>query len=925
MTSLHPLVVEGHVVREEHLRCPKWCAAAVSLLVGVLGIFAAPLYLSLLGLSTRYSERPLAIIGGVDCGGSILLCAVAVLVLLFDGLPGRRTLAAIAGVRLAGFLAGFGWLIVWHANQPHVIGQLCRSPGVKTYLGLAFVSGVLSPVILLLGAWRQGRFMGKAMAGWCIALLGLTLPAAASCLQPMLGDSRVLAYLVLGLEGVAAAGLVLCAVGFARGASWSRKLLLSMASLKFLVWAVGTLYLVGLQACGKFVGTSVMTGLLDVNTARLVLLASGLGPALTVILLLLEKCAIEDVRALGGLNVIVGLLGLPVAGFLFAAGLGSESAGLLGLPLLLRGGFDAALSSTSLVAFAGYLIAGLAIIKYAAQLRGRWALAVALGDLFLLLLVTGGLASPPLGQLRISLSIFLVATVLPVFSLGLIGSRVAGGVRGAATSCLVSGLQILATVPGLLALLALALFHHGAAAQLFGSGTMLYGLGFFALSYAATGLILVAAARALWKAKPVGRRLSSLASGFALTTAALAVIAALTSVLPRLSESGLSALLGVYLTHAGALSLFAFVVFPLVLTLLMNWRSLEARLVYPGETAKGRANALFENVRTWGHIPRLRKSCIASVLAHAVVVLAPLFIIHVGCVEPYGPPVGDPLGPRAKKSPPLRIRPRRRVTVLMSDKGPAWFDSPKPHEVEVPELEEATRHDYTGLVGTTGQGQLAGFRDGIPGGKVRFIRLKYDGGDWDQDMGVGADNNMLRLFHERTGLACKDRTEYVEIAELADFPEGQGPPFVYITGKKGIDVSQDEVKILRGYLQNQNGMLFADHGGGHFGHAIRQLVGRVLPGKDWIDIPDDDEIYECRYEFPNGPPPLWHHDGTRPLGIKYEGRWVVYYHPGDVNDAWKDGHSGASPGVTEEAYRLGVNVMHYSFVKYMDYLEDLRK
>ena len=70
------------------------------------------------------------------------------------------------------------------------------------------------------------------------------------------------------------------------------------------------------------------------------------------------------------------------------------------------------------------------------------------------------------------------------------------------------------------------------------------------------------------------------------------------------------------------------------------------------------------------------------------------------------------------------------------------------------------------------------------------------------------------------------------------------------------------------------------------------------------------------YVFPDGAPRFWHHDGSRALGIRHEGRIMVYYHPGDVNDAWKDGHSGASAEVADQAYKLGVNVMFYAFNQY---------
>ena len=63
-------------------------------------------------------------------------------------------------------------------------------------------------------------------------------------------------------------------------------------------------------------------------------------------------------------------------------------------------------------------------------------------------------------------------------------------------------------------------------------------------------------------------------------------------------------------------------------------------------------------------------------------------------------------------------------------------------------------------------------------------------------------------------------------------------------------------------------------------------------------------------------PPFWHHDGTRAKGIRIGERLAVFYHPGDINDAWKDGHSGASEEVAEQAYRLGINVMFYAFNAY---------
>ena len=55
---------------------------------------------------------------------------------------------------------------------------------------------------------------------------------------------------------------------------------------------------------------------------------------------------------------------------------------------------------------------------------------------------------------------------------------------------------------------------------------------------------------------------------------------------------------------------------------------------------------------------------------------------------------------------------------------------------------------------------------------------------------------------------------------------------------------------------------------------------------------------------------------SRALGIKQDGRWVVFYSPGDMHDAWKTGHNNAASGAVRQAYELGVNVVKYGIDHY---------
>jgi len=209
---------------------------------------------------------------------------------------------------------------------------------------------------------------------------------------------------------------------------------------------------------------------------------------------------------------------------------------------------------------------------------------------------------------------------------------------------------------------------------------------------------------------------------------------------------------------------------------------------------------------------------------------------------------------------------------------------PKIDDIEViRELEEMTSDRWvaqTGKSGKLGRGGKGpgGWPHGMENAKVRFIRLKYAGGDWDQDMGKESDYNLLIRFHEITGFKIAKNTEHLEIKRLKRFPKDRAPPFVFMTGKGGINLSSDEVKALRWYCLEEGGCLFIDNGGGHFHAAVSRMLRRVFPGKAMRDIANDDPIFQAPFVFPGGAPPFWHHAGTRALGIRHNSRWVVFYH-----------------------------------------------
>lgn len=333
-----------------------------------------------------------------------------------------------------------------------------------------------------------------------------------------------------------------------------------------------------------------------------------------------------------------------------------------------------------------------------------------------------------------------------------------------------------------------------------------------------------------------------------------------------------------------------------------------------------------QNLECKGKNPGIYRS-FYWVLAYHFFILLVLPVLLKSCygLDEYTIPKGDgggQIAPTQVKKIKKKKKPKKRL--VLNPNSAFIFAMPDiPDEELVQDLDEQTSEQYTATGGTFGSGKKSGGKPGWPNGMdngvIRFIRLKYAGGDWDQDMGKGADYNMLIKIKEYAGFNIAPDTEFITVDELENRfrNKKKKPPFVYITGRGGINMTTKEVKQLRKYLLEDGGLLFADNGGGSFNSSFRNLVKRVLPNHEMVDIANDDIIYQQPFYFPNGAPRLWHHSGDRALGVKNSGRWIVFYHQGDINDAWKTGGSGVSAQQQSEAYKMGANVIAYAFGEYL--------
>ena len=325
------------------------------------------------------------------------------------------------------------------------------------------------------------------------------------------------------------------------------------------------------------------------------------------------------------------------------------------------------------------------------------------------------------------------------------------------------------------------------------------------------------------------------------------------------------------------------------------------------------------DVADWPHggrSPKLDQSLLALIsYSFSFMILALLFAQVNGCREIYEMPAGG--GEQKQLAQVVKIKKVVRKKYVINPLSAISFEVPPIDEVQL-KLLEKTEHVYT--VGY-GEGAGAGFSEGTFRGKVRFIRLEYSGGDWDQDYGIGGDLNMLLEYGIRTQHKIAERTESRTVSQLRNFPIGKSPPVVYMTGQQNISLSNSEIKTLREYLIEKHGMLFGDNGGSrHFHNQFVSMMNRVLPDVRPVPIPLDDVIHRIPYQIPFLPY-VAPHGGKEALGWYQDGRWVAYYHPGDIGDAWADGHAGVKADIWESCYQLGTNVLFYAHAEYSKWLE----
>ena len=193
--------------------------------------------------------------------------------------------------------------------------------------------------------------------------------------------------------------------------------------------------------------------------------------------------------------------------------------------------------------------------------------------------------------------------------------------------------------------------------------------------------------------------------------------------------------------------------------------------------------------------------------------------------------------------------------------------------------------------------------------RLTIVQLQYGGGgDWYAN--PSGLPNLLRAIRQRTGLNVSDRPVQLKLTD----PNLWSHPYIYLTGHGNIRLTEEEVQVLRRYL-DAGGFLHADDNYG-LDESFRREIKRVFPDDALVELPASHPIYHVLYDFPRGLPKIHLHDGkpAQGLGIIRDGRVAVFYtFQSDLGNGWEDpDRYNDTADAREAALRMGVNIFLYA-------------
>lgn len=157
-------------------------------------------------------------------------------------------------------------------------------------------------------------------------------------------------------------------------------------------------------------------------------------------------------------------------------------------------------------------------------------------------------------------------------------------------------------------------------------------------------------------------------------------------------------------------------------------------------------------------------------------------------------------------------------------------------------------------------------------------------------------------------------------------------PFIYMVKPGRMELRPEEVTALRGYLLNGGALMTDDTWGQYEWENIEREMQRVLPGRNWIDLPKDHALFGCLFRLDKDKlqvPPIqrWERTGRSSRDgpdteqayfrawLDDKGRLMVLSaHNTDLGDGWeREGENSEYFQTFSEtkAYPFALNIVFY--------------
>jgi len=197
-----------------------------------------------------------------------------------------------------------------------------------------------------------------------------------------------------------------------------------------------------------------------------------------------------------------------------------------------------------------------------------------------------------------------------------------------------------------------------------------------------------------------------------------------------------------------------------------------------------------------------------------------------------------------------------------------------------------------------------------------FTRLQYNSGDWNTDQRM--PSNVLNSLVEYTNIPVDTREKVVAL----DNDELFNSPFCYISGHKLVEFSNKEKANFEQYVRN-GGFVFADDCNhdidGLFAKSFEQQMENIFGVDALKKIPNDHELYNCFFEFEDGPPTTsyelngWGDDLVHDYlkAIEINGRIGVLYSNKDYGCEW-DYEFKNKRWLAKDNTKFAVNIVVYA-------------